>query len=211
LAPPVFLAFIAYKLLTGNVQGESGRCDDTALGCSHVEPPERSRSESVLALPGLGVQLTSSHGLIPPSIIRSLHPRIPGHVGITVQTTFIPVSAMRGASAVILHEGIRRWSIVYYLGVIATTEVQSVQSVRGADEQRCGDVKHRRLLKEVHLVFPVSAERGEQRTQVFFRRADLTGICQIPRSTSDLDSRCYRRLIIRYGRRCGMSTPAMTM
>jgi hypothetical protein len=120
-------------------------------------PLERSRSESVLALPGLGIQLTCSHGFIPPSIIRSLHPGIPGHVGVHVQTTFIPVSAMRDASAVILHEGIRRWSIVYYLGVIATKEVQSV---RGAEEQRSGDVKHRRLVKEVHLVFPVSAERG---------------------------------------------------
>jgi hypothetical protein len=57
-------------------------------------------------------------------------------------TTFIPLSAIKSPDSIFIHEGIRRWSVVYYAGVLSTrTEV-----VEGKETE----------IKVIDLIFPVS-------------------------------------------------------
>ncbi|RSH86627.1 uncharacterized protein EHS24_004898 [Apiotrichum porosum] len=64
--------------------------------------------QSVTPFPGLGIQLATAHGLHLPNGKQ---------VVFSVQRRFIPLDDIE---TVVVHEGITRWSVRYYLGIVRT-------------------------------------------------------------------------------------------
>jgi hypothetical protein len=65
-------------------------------------------TESVLAIPGTGVQLETTKSLALPFLAGR-------RLAYSISKTFIPVNDI---SAVAVNEGLRRWSVRYFLAVI---------------------------------------------------------------------------------------------
>jgi hypothetical protein len=121
--------------------------------------PNPTHIESVIALPGLGIQLEFQKAHVLPSVLYRLLGRQNGIklLGLPSKTTtFIPLSSVRpsggsGADCVFLHEGLQRWSVRFYLGVL--------YSAGGTKTSRIGEDSQKTMRDtwKVHVLFPVSS------------------------------------------------------
>jgi phosphatidylinositol glycan class H protein len=64
--------------------------------------------ESVLAIPSVGVQLTTTRFLAQPSLSKSC-------LSYSTSKTFIPIHDI---ATIVINEGLHRWSVRYFLAVI---------------------------------------------------------------------------------------------
>lgn len=125
----------------------------------------RCNSESVIALPGIGIQLDSQKAYVLPLWTFRLLCRNPGRRTLfpsSRTTFFIPLSTVRplggsGADSVFLHEGLQRWSVRYYLGVLYSVGEPKASS-HGMDGH--GAVQD---TWKVQVTFPVSLLLIEER------------------------------------------------
>ncbi len=144
--------------------------------------------ESILALPNLGIQLSSTTHLAPP--VR-LHFVVP----LTRSTRFIPLSALCGTSSVFLHEGVRRWSVEYYLGVLGRTGrgAGAGESMAAAAAAAALAPRDERL-NEVHMVFPVCVASFQpvaaRLTACVCSRSSVRASLSWKRSTTASERRC---------------------
>lgn len=138
--------------------------------------------ESVIALPGIGIQLESQTGYFLPhwplSLFSAPHDRKTFGLATTTTIAFVPLSSVRpsggsGADSVFLHEGLQRWSIRFYLGVLYSAGERSSRLLSA------GDVVQDTW--RVQVLFPVSTvwrERRSTRSPTFVEpatsSADLT-------------------------------------
>lgn len=126
-------------------------------------------TESVTPFPGLGIQLATAHGLHLPNGKQ---------VVFSVQRRFI---ALDDIETVVVHEGITRWSVRYYLGIVRT---------RG---------------RPVVVAYDVSGGRGKVKGERAVRVLVLTRV-RFRRSSRAWTSWCTYTTL--FGKRCGTS---MTM
>lgn len=79
-------------------------------GCSHIiSMLTLTLPESITPLPSLGLQLSTTRGLSFP------HPSSRLLIPLSTSHTFVPLSEI---STVVINEGLRRWSVRYYLAVV---------------------------------------------------------------------------------------------
>ena len=71
------------------------------------------RTESVLAIPGLGVQLETTSGISLRLTGLSSAPQ--PHWALSTSSHFIPLEQV---STIVINEGLRRWRVEYYLAII---------------------------------------------------------------------------------------------
>lgn len=82
--------------------------------------------ESVTAFPGLGIQLETARGIDLSSLLGST-----ASLRTSRQRTFVPLAQLpRQPGSIILHEALRRWSIVYYLAIVRQLEPQPGRKIR---------------------------------------------------------------------------------
>jgi len=99
--------------------------------------------ESAVAYPTLGIQLESTVAFtIPVPFLYTARPFI---IPLGTTKRFIPISTLKSSSGVILNETFRRWSVVYYLGLMSHSGLR--EAVGGERVEGL----------EVHVVFPVSS------------------------------------------------------
>lgn len=121
---------------------------DNSMTHLHTAQPQFRSTESITALPGLGIQFTTQKAYTFPGYHRT-------HIicASSTRTTFIPLSSVRprsgtGADSVFVHEALQRWGFRYYLGVLWNPE-----------RRVGGDREERRVTADswrVQVGFPVS-------------------------------------------------------
>jgi hypothetical protein len=152
--------------------------------------------ESVVALPGIGIQLESQTGyVLPPWPLTLFSGRQMKPFGLATKTTaFIPLSSVRpsggtGAESVFIHEALQRWNIRFYLGVMYSAAEPSDSLLSTGDTGRD--------TWRIQVLFPV-------RTLAFAvqRYHKLTHLCR----TCNLVCRSCAKSITAYEKHCSTNT-----